>query len=216
LTAWTALGLSIQHESDASQRYLVMSRLLVAAALTGSLALGLFATEILIVLTRAPYLPAAPYVGFLTYIYVFSAMNVTLNIGGYINKQLVSISGAVMAGAGVNFVLNMILIPHYGVWGATISTAIGYGTSTVLLYWRMRSRWTVPYPLRLFMAALGVQFVLLTVGTLIPPMAFMPRVILKLLDLALLPVAFVLLGLITRAELRQGWLLVRSRLSIGR
>jgi O-antigen/teichoic acid export membrane protein len=99
-TAWTSLALAIQHEAEASQRYMTMSRLLVAVALTGSLALGLFATEILIVLTRAPYLPAAPYVGLLTYIYVFTTINVTLNVGGYITKQLVSISGAVMAGAG--------------------------------------------------------------------------------------------------------------------
>jgi O-antigen/teichoic acid export membrane protein len=214
-TAWTSLALAIQHEAEASQRYMTMSRLLVAVALTGSLALGLFATEILIVLTRAPYLPAAPYVGLLTYIYVFTTINVTLNVGGYITKQLVSISGAVMAGAGVNFILNLILIPRYGVWGATISTAIGYGASTVLLYWRMRSRWQVAYPMRLFMTALGMQFVLLMAGTLIPPMAFVPRVALKLLDLALLPIAFIMLGLITRAEVRQAWLLVRKSLSSG-
>ncbi len=214
-TAWTSLALAMQHEAETSQRYIAMSRVLVAIALTGSLALGLFATEILIVLTRAPYLPAAPYVGLLTYIYVFSAINVTLNVGGYITKQLVSISGAVMAGAGVNFVLNMILIPRYGVWGATIATAIGYGASTVILYWRMRSRWPVAYPMRLFMTALAVQFVLLMAGTLIPPMAFLPRVALKLLDLALLPIAFLVLGLITRAEARQAWLIVRNRLSSG-
>jgi O-antigen/teichoic acid export membrane protein len=212
-TAWTSLALAIQHEAGASHRYITMSRLLVAMALTGSLALGLFATEILIVLTRAPYLPAAPYVGLLTYIYVFSAINVTLNVGGYITKQLVSLSGAVMAGAGVNFVLNMILIPQYGVWGATVATATGYGASTVLLYWR--SRWQVAYPMRLFMTALAVQFVLLMAGTLIPPMAFLPRVALKLLDLALLPIAFIGLGLITRAEAREAWLLVRNRLSSG-
>jgi O-antigen/teichoic acid export membrane protein len=214
-TAWTSLALAIQHEAEAPQRYITMSRLLVALTLTGSLALGLFATEILIVLTRAPYLPAAPYVGLLTYIYVFSAINVTLNVGGYITKQLVSLSGAVMAGAGVNFLLNMILIPRYGVWGATVSTAVGYGAGTVLLYWRMRSHWQVAYPMRLFITAIAVQFVLLMAGSLIPPMAFLPRVALKLLDLALLPIAFIGLGLITRAEVREAWLLVRNRLSPG-
>jgi O-antigen/teichoic acid export membrane protein len=214
-TAWTSLALAIQHEAEASHRYITMSRLLVALTLTGSLALGLFATEILMVLTRAPYLPAAPYVGLLTYIYVFSSINVTLNVGGYITKQLISLSGAVMAGAGVNFILNMILIPRFGVWGATVSTATGYGAGTVLLYWRMRSRWQVAYPMRLFMTALAVQFVLLVAGSLIPPMAFLPRVALKLLDLALLPIAFVGLGLITRAEAREAWLLVRNRLRPG-
>ena len=215
-TAWTSLALAIQYEPDAPRRYLTMSRLLVALALTGSLALGLFAPEILIVLTRAPYLPAAPYVGLLTYIYVFSAINVTLNIGGYINKQLVTMSGAVMGGAGVNFILNMLLIPRYGVWGATLATAIGYGTSSILLYWRIRPRWEIAYPMRLFVAALGVQFVLLMAGALIPPMALLPRVALKLLDLALLPCAFVALGLVTRAEARQAWILVRNRLNPSR
>jgi O-antigen/teichoic acid export membrane protein len=212
--AWTPLALSIQHEPDAPHRYNAMARYLVAATLCGSLALGLFSTEILMILTRAPYLPAAPYVGVLTYIYVFSTINMTLNIGGMINKQLKSMSGAVVAGALVNFVLNAVLIPRYGVWGASIATVIGYAVSTAVLYWRIRSRLQAPYPMRLFLAAIAVQSVLLGIGLMIPPLSFPIRAGLKLFIFALLPLAFVVLGLITRFEMQQAGQLVRQQISL--
>ena len=43
-----------------------------------SLGVGLFANEILIILTRPAYLPAAPYVGFLTLMYVFTVFGFIL------------------------------------------------------------------------------------------------------------------------------------------
>ena len=157
--AWTPLALAVQHQSNAQLRYISMSRYLVAAVLMVGLAIGLFANEILIVLTRPAYFPAAPYVGFLAYIYVFSGFGAVLSTGAMMGKQLASISGAVGIGAISNIFLNFILIPRYGIWGATIATVIGYGVPQVVLYLMLQRRYPIEYPTGRILAAWACSLV---------------------------------------------------------
>jgi O-antigen/teichoic acid export membrane protein len=213
--AWAPLAMAMQHDPAVRGQYAAIARYLVAAALVGSLALGLFATEILIVFTRAPYLPAAPYVGFLTYIYVFGAISTTLTVVGMINKQFAAISGSVIVGALVNVLLNFALIPQYGVWGATIATVIGYAAPIVVLFWRVRERLPTSYPMRLFVAAIAVHLALMMAGLLIPALALPLRVALKLLVLSCLPLALIGLGVITRQELHHMRLFAQHRFAMA-
>jgi O-antigen/teichoic acid export membrane protein len=212
-SAWMPLALAKQHDLDAKQQLAAMARYLVVGALSGSLGLGLFATEILIVLTRAPYLPAAPYVGLLTYVHVFTAISVSLTICGLIDKRLTAISGAVGGGAIINLGLNFWLIPQYGLWGATLATVVGYAVPVALLYWRIRARLPQNYPIRPIVFAMLAQLALLGLGLLVPPLKFPLRVGLKMAIFCLLPVSFVGLGMLTRSEIRQGWLFARHRLN---
>ncbi len=214
-TAWTSLALSIQHEPDAKQRYADMSRYLIAIVLSVALALGLFATEILIVMTRPAYFPSAPYVGFLAYVHVFTGFGAVLYVSALAGKQLGAISWTAGAGALVNLLLNMVLIPPYGVWGATIATVIGYGIPQVLLYVILQKRYTVPYPMSRLLGALFVQCGLLVLGVSLPPLVFPVRIAVKALLFALLPVAFVLLGVITPFELQQAKFFVRHQMQLG-
>ncbi len=208
--AWTPLALSIQREPDAQQRYATVARYLIGVVLLGALALGLFSTEILLIFTRAPYLPASPYVGFLAYIHVFSGFSMVLYTSALAGKQLKAISLSTLIGAVTNIVLNFALIPPYGVWGATIATAIGYGVPTVCLYGLLRKRYPVPYPVKRLLAALALEGGLLIIGLALPPLPFVGRVALKLAIFALLPIGYIILGIITPFEVRNGWLAVRS------
>jgi O-antigen/teichoic acid export membrane protein len=214
-SAWTPLAMAMQHDPAARDQYAAIARYLVAVALMGSLALGLFATEILLVFTRVPYLPAAPYVGFLTYIHVFSAISTTLTVIGMINKQFAAISGSVILGALANILLNFALIPPYGVWGATIATAIGYAVPVGMLFWRVRRNLPTLYPMRLFVAAIAVQLALMIAGLLIPALALPLRVGLKLLVFSVLPLALIGLGVITRQEAQHVRLFVQHRLALA-
>jgi O-antigen/teichoic acid export membrane protein len=211
-SAWTPLALSIQHDPTAKQQYANMARYLIGAALIAALGLGLFATEILIVLTRVAYLPAAPYVGVLTYVHVLAAIGTVLATGAMAGKQLPAFSWAVVTGAVVNIALNFVLIPSYGVWGATIATVVGYAVPQVILYVIVQRRYHVPYPTALLLEALLAQGCLLIIGLFIPPLAFPIRVGLKLILFGLLPVVFLWLGVVTRFEVQQAGLYVRNLL----
>lgn len=211
-TAWTPLALAMQHEAYAKVRYVNMSRYLIAAALMIGLFLGLFAIEILIVLTRPAYFPAAPYVGFLAYMHVFSAFGTVFTVGAMMGKQLKSVSAGVLLGAVVNIVLNALLIPRFGLWGATAATIVGFGVSPLVMYALVQRRYPIPYPLRRLLAALLIQFALLVMGLFVPALAFPIRIAVKLVIFATLPVSFVLLGVVTPFELNHARLFLRNQI----
>jgi O-antigen/teichoic acid export membrane protein len=214
-TAWTSLALSLRHGTDAKLHYAAMSRYLIAIVLSAALATGLFATEILIILTRPAYLPAAPYVGFLTYVQVFNGFGTVLYISALASKQLKAISWTFGVGAVVNIALNFALIPPYGVWGAVIATVIGYAIPQVLLYQLLQKRYPVPYPTRRLLGALFIQGSLLVLGALLPPLIFPIRIVLKLSILGFFLLALILLGVITRSELQQARLFLKYKLHMA-
>jgi O-antigen/teichoic acid export membrane protein len=209
-TAYTPLALSMQHNPDARKSYATLARYLIAVTLCAGLALGLFSTELLMVLTRTEYLPAAVYVGFLTYMHTFGAVGVIVYTGGLAGKQFKGILWTALAGAGVNLALNAILIPDYGVWGATVATVIGYAMSPALLYLWLRRRYPIPYPVLKIAGAIAVQFLLLVVGVNIPAWPFLIRVCVKASVLLLLPLSFIPLGMVLPAEWQRIRVLVQQ------
>jgi O-antigen/teichoic acid export membrane protein len=201
--AWTPLALASQYQDQAMERYVTISRYLIAAVLLIGLGIGLFATEILMLLTRPAYLPAAPYVGFLAYMHVFSGFGTILYTGAIMGKKLGAVSVTVMMGALVNIGLNLLLIPRFGIWGATIATVIGYGFPLVFLYIWLQKYYPIPYSMGRFIAALGIQFALQMIGLLVPTIAFPVRVALKMGIFAILLLSFVGLGMVTQEEFFQ-------------
>ena len=211
-SAWTPLALAMQDDPFARERYASMSRYFVGLALAAVLAMSLFSTEILMILTRPAYLPAAPYAGVLSYVQVISGLGVLLAASALITKQLKALSWFVVVGAAVNVALNFLLIPRFTLWGATWATIIGVAVPQVLLYRWLQRRYPIPYPLRTLFLALIVQVALLVIGLLLPPMPLAPRIATKVVLLLLLPVSYVALGIITRYEMAQAGLFVRRRL----
>jgi len=210
-TAYTPLALSMQHNPDARQSYATLARYLIAVTLCSGLALGLFANELLQILTRTVYLPAAKYVGFLTYMHTFGAIGMILYVGGMAGKQFKGIMWTALAGAAVNLALNALLIPSYGVWGATAATVVGYAVAPVLLYFWLQRRYPIPYPVAKITGAIAVQFALLVVGLAIPPLPFFIGIGVKTIVWLLLPLSFILLKMITPAERHQIRLLVQGQ-----
>ena len=213
--AWMPLALASQHLENAMERYVAVSRYLIVAVLLAGLGIGLFATEILIILTRPAYLPAAPYVGFLAYMHIFSGFGTMLYTGALMGKKLGSVSVAVVIGALANIGLNLLLIPRYGIWGTTAATMIGYGVPQVFLYIWLQKRFPIPYPMGSFMAALGIQFALQMVGLFVPAIAFPVRVALKIGIFSILLLSFIGLEMVTRFEMQQMLLFGRNQARLG-
>ncbi|MBE2238300.1 MAG: oligosaccharide flippase family protein [Caldilineaceae bacterium] len=213
--AWQPLALAVQNQAGAMERYVAMSRYLIATVLMVGLAIGLYATEILMVLTRPAYLPAAPYVGFLAYIYVFSGFGAVFTIGAMMGKKLGAISVAVVVGAVTNIALNLLLIPRFGIWGATTATVIGYAVPQVVLFGWLARHYPIPYPIGRLMAGLGIQFILQMGGLLVPAIFFPIRILIKLGILAILPLSFVILNIITQNEIVTASRFTRKQLRLG-
>jgi peptidoglycan biosynthesis protein MviN/MurJ (putative lipid II flippase) len=147
--------------------------------------------------------------------HVFSGFGTILYTGALMGKKLGSVSITVVIGALINIGLNLLLIPSYGVWGATIATMVGYGVPQVVLYQWLQRRYPIPYPMGHFMAALGVQFALQVISLLVPALVFPLRIAIKLAIFAILPFSFIVLGMITKFELIQAYLFTRNQLRLG-
>lgn len=172
-SAWGPLALSLRHEPDAPALYSKVLTYFMAGSLGLALALGLFAHEILLVLAllvgKSSYLPAAPYVGLLSYMAVANGAIVCVGIGAYLAKRTAALAWATAGGALVNLILNLLLIPRFGIWGASWATALGYATGPVVLYVLAQRVYRLPFVLRPAVLALVAQAPLLLVGTLLMP-----------------------------------------------
>lgn len=210
-SAWMPLALATQHETFATRQYENLTRYLIAVVLGASLFLGIFAPEILLLLTRPAYLPAVPYVGFLTYIYVFGAVGVVLNTRGMAQKMLKEISGVNLAGAAVNIILNFILIPRWGVWGAVIATVVGYAVPQILLHLILQKISLLPYSTPNLAACLALHFCLLLFVQQLPPLGFGTTLGIKVIIFGLMVFGLFALRLVTRVELEYSWVLARSQ-----
>ena len=214
--SYTSLALSIQHDPEARQRYATGARYLTALVRLGGLGLGLFAREILTLLTHAAYVPAAVYVGYLTYLHAFGAMYNILYIGGMAGKEFGKLSAALLLSAVVNISLCFILVPMYRVWGVTTASFVGSAVLPIALYWWLKKRYPVPYPVGKIGAAVLVQFTLLLVAVFIPPLALPAAIGVKLGLWLILPLAYLVIGMITLPEMERSWQLARRYLAAGR
>lgn len=104
----------------------VIFRYFSAAALVVFLGLSIFSKEILTIITTPAYIPASQVVIYLVPAIFFSNMYVFAP-GITITKKTHFLIYINMGGALVNFLLNLVLIPLYGIPGAAIATFIGYG-----------------------------------------------------------------------------------------
>ena len=200
--AWGPLALSMQHDPDARRTYGKVLTYFVTISLGLALALGLFAREVLLIFTTREYAAAAPFVALLAYVAVANGANVAVGVGAYIVKRTAMIGWTTMIAAGVNLVLNVLLIPRLGVWGAVWATALGYIAAPVALYVAAQRVYPVPFELRKVLAALAVQAALLLAGLWLATGNFWLDAALKLLLLLVYLIALMMLRVLEPHEIR--------------
>jgi O-antigen/teichoic acid export membrane protein len=97
----------------------------------------------------------------------------------------------------------MLLIPRWGIAGAVAATVVGYGLPQIVLYLVLQRRFPIQYPIGAILIAMGVQFLLLSAGLLVPSVFFPVRVALKGMLMAVMLGALVATGLIKYGEVSQ-------------
>lgn len=190
--AWGPLALSIQQQHTAPQSYTRVFLYYCVGGLGLALALSLLAPEILFIVTTPAYIGASAYVWLLTLMSLTSGLQTIMAVGLYIAKQVGHLGWTVVVAAGLNTVLNLLLIPHLGVMGAVIATAIGY-LAAPLLTAVVAQRWhPLPYQWGKALLVFLIYLVLAGAGQLfahpVSPSALAVRLALLLSYLPLLGV----------------------------
>jgi O-antigen/teichoic acid export membrane protein len=121
-----------------AQRTAQITRLAFVISLVSALLLGLFAAPLVPWIFGEDYRPSvAPLLWLLPGIVAFSAANVIASYLAGMGKPRLNLYVA-LAGLVVTIVLDLSLIPLFGIVGAAIASSLSYATSTVIVLWLFR------------------------------------------------------------------------------
>jgi O-antigen/teichoic acid export membrane protein len=88
--------------------------------------------NLFIVLASTKYADAAVFSPLILVATIMLGMNSVLNAGLYINKKSVQILAVMLSAVFINIILNIFLLPTWGVMGATLSTLLAVVFATLL------------------------------------------------------------------------------------
>jgi O-antigen/teichoic acid export membrane protein len=167
-TAWPAFAYSIQDDTEARRTYAFVLTYLLLASSWLALALGVLAPWLVRLLARDPGFWAgadvvAPiaFAGALWGAYIVVAIGVGRTRRTQFN-WVVTGTAAVL-----NVVLNLVLIPRYGIEGAAASAVLAFVVMFAGMTWWAQRIYPVPYQWRRVSTAVGVAVALTVVGRLV-------------------------------------------------
>jgi O-antigen/teichoic acid export membrane protein len=207
--ALTPLVFARQQEPETPAQIASIFRIVVVISLLMFLGLALFAKFILEIFTTPDFYDGAKTVVYLVPAILISGMYVFAPGIGIAKKTKLLVWIGV-AGAVLNFALNFLLIPKYGIEGAGLATMLGYLAVFVIqmyfsqMYYKVPHRWVKIIPISLATWVCTLIATKVFIGPWI-------RIILNLILLAIFGLSVFSLGLITSEELRQFKSTVTSR-----
>jgi len=162
--AWGPFAMSIHQQADAKKVYanVLLAYLWLTSLL--STALALFAPEAIQLFATQQYLGASKVVGLLTFSYVMIGLTYIAAIGPAIVKTSTPTGVAITFSAGLNIILNFLLVPSMGMMGAAIATLISKSIVPVYLFWRSQQMYPIPYRFQPAIAILGLSALVIWAG----------------------------------------------------
>lgn len=116
---------------------------------------------------------------------------------------------ATAAGLAVNVILNLILLPAWGILGAAVALGISYLVVVGLMYVFTQRLFPVPYEWGRLLRLVGSSAALIAVGAVLVPDHGIGYLALRLLLVAALPFTLLATGFFTPEE--RGWLVLLAR-----
>jgi O-antigen/teichoic acid export membrane protein len=169
--AWPAFAYSIDDESEARSTYAYVLTYLVTIASWLAVGLAVLSPWLVDWLAAPSFSESSRVVGPLAFAAVALAGYIVVVIGIGRTKRTQFNWAVTGAGAAVNVVLNLVLIPPYGMMGAAVATIAAFATMFLGMAWWSQRIYPVPYQWRRVATAVGAALAL-TIGA-------------KLLDLGL-------------------------------
>jgi O-antigen/teichoic acid export membrane protein len=201
--AWPAFAYSIRDEGEARRTYAFVLTYLTVVTAWVALALTLLSPWLVALLAADQFAESSRVVGPLAFATVAYAAYVVIAIG--VGRARRTQFNWVVTGvaAVVNVLLNLLLIPTYGMMGAAIATVAAYSTMAIAMAWWSQRIYPVPYQWRRVttatLGAVGLAAIGKGLGGGIPAAIAL---------IALYPPVLLALGFTSPGERRRLWALV--------
>ncbi|MFN0155995.1 MAG: lipopolysaccharide biosynthesis protein [Gaiella sp.] len=166
-TAWPAFAYSIEQDEEAKRTYGWVLAYLVAGTTWVATALGLLSPWLVELLTKPSFAESSRVVAPLAFSTVALAGYIVISIGvGRARRTQFNwvITGAA---AAVNVVLNLVLIPPYGMMGAAVATVVAYVVMFAGMAWWAQRVYPVRYQWRRTLTAPLVGVALVVTGKVV-------------------------------------------------
>jgi O-antigen/teichoic acid export membrane protein len=190
--AWPAFAYSIEDDQQARRTYGFVLTYLVFVASWLALGLGLLSPWLVHLLTTPDFYSASRVVAPLAFAGVAFGAYIVIAIG--VGRARRTQFNWLVTGAGAlaNVILNLILIPPYGMMGAAIATVAAYTVMFVGMTWNAQSVYRVPYQWRRVATAAGAAVGLTVLGKLVDAPLALAIALALVYPLVLLPLGFYL------------------------
>ena len=162
--AWPAFAYSIEDDAEAKRTYAYVLTYLVTIASWLALALGLLAPWLVRLLTQPEFYEGERVVAPLAFGGMVYAAYIVMAIGVGRTKRTQFNWVITGVAAVVNIVLNLILIPPYGIMGAAVATVAAYAVMFAGMTWYAQRVFPTPYQWRRVLTAAGAAVALLLLG----------------------------------------------------
>jgi O-antigen/teichoic acid export membrane protein len=198
--AWPAFAYSIKDDGEAKRTYAAVMGLYLAFMGWAALSVALVAPWFLRLLTTEPYWGAAAAItpiaiaGPLYGGYFIAAIGVGRKKANQFNWVVVA------AAAVIEVIALLLLVPPFGVAGAGWSLVIAYGSMFALMLWREHRVFPVPYAWGRI-ARIPVILALALAATYLLPDSGTGALLLRIAVAAAIPLGYIAIGFLTRAEL---------------
>jgi O-antigen/teichoic acid export membrane protein len=102
--------------------------------------------DLLVFLASEKYRESATIIPYIIAGMAIDSMVVIVGAGLYIHKRTLIIASLVAGCAALNVLLNVLLVPHFGIVGAGIATLISYAALTISILWASNRTMPIPFP----------------------------------------------------------------------
>jgi len=143
--AWAPFAFSIIHQQNAKETYgkILLAYLLMLGSLT--LLASLFSLEALMIIATPAYYGAAAIASILVFSSLFAGLTNIADLGSAISKKTAPLGIVYSFTSIILILLNILLIPKYGVYGAAFAVCISQLLTPVFVFYFSQKSYPIPY-----------------------------------------------------------------------
>jgi len=166
---WAPLRYRIYDRPDAQDVYRRLTTYYVFGATTLSVALGLYAREVVSLVAPASYAPAATIVPWIAFAYGLNGLYILMVTGMGVSKRTAPMAWVVGVAALVNIGINIVAIPEWGIKAAAWTTVLANALMVAgSWYWSQRV-YPIPYDWSRMLRTMGIGIAVVAVFVLAGP-----------------------------------------------
>ena len=168
IIAWGPLMFAVHKKPEAKQVYRAVLTLFSLVGVGLAFALGVMAPEVCKVMATWPFYEAWPAVFILSLAHVCYGIYLVFTVGTSVVGKTKYQAYSAAIGAGLNIILNLLLIPRWGMMGASVATLLSYASMAVIHYNFAQRLYRIDYNLRFVLRIVLIAVVLWLASTFLP------------------------------------------------